>query len=88
METDFFSQGFSEKPLVCWFASEVPKMETLEVGFLNSFTPEIRRSCRIVLLAHTLGITTQGTPEPSGPGPRETWLGCGLDSLGFFSAGM
>lgn len=36
--TDFFPQSFSEGPLVCLFVSEIPKMETLDVGFPNSFT--------------------------------------------------
>ena len=36
--TDFFPQSFSEGPLVCSFVSEIAKVETLDVGFPNSFT--------------------------------------------------
>lgn len=35
---DFFTQSFLERPLVCSFVSEIPKMETLDVGFPDPFT--------------------------------------------------
>lgn len=68
METDFFSQGFSEKPLVCWFASEVPKMETLEVGFLNSFTLRNQE----ILLDGVVGPHI-GHHHPGHPRALRTW---------------
>lgn len=39
---DFFAQSFLERPLVCSFVSEIPEMKTLDVGFPNPFTSEIR----------------------------------------------
>lgn len=69
MKTDFFPQGFLGQPLVCWFASEVPKMETLEVGFPNSFT--LRNG--EILLGGILGPHI-GHHHPGHPRALWTWL--------------
>lgn len=53
------------------FVSEVPRMETLEVGFPNSFTLRKGEIFWMLILAHMLDITTQGNLEPSGHGHRE-----------------
>lgn len=71
--TDFFLRSFSEGPLVCLFVSEIPKMETLDVCFPNSFTLRYQGDLDGSASSSRTG-STQGVPDLPRSGHSGAWL--------------